>query len=98
MRGIILVCIFLLIMYRYSEPFRNMSGKSGHRENSGKSGTSGHRGSEAHGHRKNGGSGGNGVSGGSSSWGPFSTWYPFMWWLGDEDDCVLEPCHDIRWY
>ena len=91
MRGIILVaCIFLLIMYRYSEPFRNMSGKSGHRAN-GANGANGGKNS-GHGHRAN------GVSGGSSSWGPFSTWYPFMWWLGDEDDCVLEPCHDIRWY
>jgi len=64
---------------------------------SGKSGTSG---SEAHGHRRSEANGtrGHGASEGNSSWGPFRTWYPFMWWFGDEDDCVLEPCHDIRWY
>jgi len=84
MRGIILVaCIFLLIMYRYSEPFRNMSGKSEHRK------------SEANGTR---GSGARARARANNSWGPFRTWYPFMWWFGDEDDCVLEPCHDIRWY
>ena len=101
MRGIVILalCIFLLIVCRYSEPFRNApSGKNGaHGTHSVRHGTHGTHGT--HGVKHDGGRHGERhVANSSSSWGPFSTWFPFMWWLGDEDDCVLEPCHDIRWY